>query len=262
MEEKYCAVQHLPRFLKETGYHFPSPAAYNAVYKTPLDFYAYSDEFDHRRALSYAVSMEELSQNQLPFLEKSYPLDRLGPNSRFVDVAGGFGYLSYFLAGRFPEATFVVQDLPFIVEQAQKACPAALRSRISFQSHDILSPQPTFKQAAGSGQEEGRLVFVLKIILHDHADQDCKVILCNLISAMGPGDRILIIDTVIPEIGGSLSSSISDLIQLSMFSSGHRTLKEFHALISECGENLTIQSFTGGAEEFDGMMVIEIQKSL
>lgn len=216
----------------------------------------YSDEFDHGPAVSFAVSMEELSRNQLPFLESSYPFDTIEPNSHFVDVAGGFGNLSYFLAERLPKATFVVQDLPFIVEQARKACPAALRDRINFQSQDLLSPQPKLDLDG-----EVSLVFLLKIILHDHGDRDCKVILKNLISAITQGDRILIIDTVIPEVGGSLSSSTSDLIILSMFGSGHRTLQEFCALINDCGENLTIRSFTGGAEEFDGMMVIEIQKS-
>ena len=216
----------------------------------------YSDEYDHEPALNFAISMEELSRNQLPFVESSYPLDRIEPNSHFVDVAGGFGNLCYFLAERLPEATFVVQDLPFIVEQARKACPAKFRDRISFQSQNMLSPQPKFDLIG-----DIRLVFLLKIVLHDHGDEDCKIILKNLISAMNVGDRILIIDTVIPEIGGSLSSSISDLIILSMFGSRHRTLKDFCALMDSCGENLLFQYFTGGAEEFDGMMVIEIQKS-
>ena len=200
--------------------------------------------------------MEELSRNQLPFLESSYPLDRLEPNSHFVDVAGGFGNLCYFLAQKLAGATFVVQDLPFIVEQAEKACPAPLRHRITFQSQDMLFPQPKFDLVCGI-----RLVLLLKIVLHDHGDQDCKLIHTNLLSAMVPGDRILIIETMIPDVGGSLSSSTSDLIILSMFGSGHRTYKQFCALISECGEGLLTQSFSGGAEEFDGMMVIEIQKS-
>lgn len=101
-------------------------------------------------------------------------------------------------------------------------------------------------------------MFLLKIILHDHGDMDCKIILKNLLSLMDQGDRILIIDTVIPEIGGSLSASTSDLFLLGMFGSGHRTLKEYYSLINDCGKNLVIETFTGGIEEFDGMMVIEV----
>lgn len=132
MEEKYRATAHLPRFLKETNYRFPSPGntAFNAVYETPLDFYTYSNKFDHGPALNFALSMEELARNQLVLLEKSYPLERLDPNSHLVDVAGGFGNLSYFLAEKLPGATFMVQDHAFIVEQAQGACPAELKDRI------------------------------------------------------------------------------------------------------------------------------------
>jgi hypothetical protein len=32
--------------------------------------------------------MEELARNQLPFLESSYPLERLEGDTHFVDVAG------------------------------------------------------------------------------------------------------------------------------------------------------------------------------
>ena len=79
--------------MKEPGYCFPSPGktAFNAVYATPLDFYMYSDQSDHRFALNFAISMEELARNQTPFLERSSPLDRIEPTSHFVDVAGGLG---------------------------------------------------------------------------------------------------------------------------------------------------------------------------
>lgn len=78
---------------------------------------------------------------------------------------------------------------------------------------------------------------------------------------MDQGDRIiLIIDTVITEVGGSLSASTSEMFLLSMFGSRHRALEEFYALINECGSDVAIASFTGGTEESDGMMVIEVLK--
>jgi O-methyltransferase domain len=257
LEEKYRAVAHLPRFLKETRYRSPSRGnvAFNAVYSTPLNFYTYSAQFDHGAALNFARSMEELARSQLPFFANSYPLDRLPPASHFVDVAGGLGNLSYFLAERLPQAVFEVQDLPFIVEQADNACAAALKHRVSFKAQDMFAPQPRREKVNGT-----RLVYLLKIVLHDHGDEECKVILQNLLSTMNKGDRILIIDVVTSDVGGSLSSCYSDLIILSMFGSGHRTLKEFLALINDCGEGLVVTIFTGGTEESDGMMVIEIQK--
>lgn len=243
--------------MKVKGYRLAEPgkAAFNAVYGTSLDFYTYSNELDHPAALNFAISMEELSRNQLPFLESSYPLERLEVDAHFVDVAGGFGNLSLFLAKRFPQATFSVQDHPFIVEHGQRACPPALKNRIKFFAHDMLSPQPK-----GTRPNKSKLIFLLKIILHDHGDEECKVILGNLLAAMEPGDRILIIDTAIPEVGGSLSSSMSDIIILAMFGCGHRTLSEFKALIHGCAEDLKIDVFTGGKEEFGGMVILDVQK--
>ena len=126
-----------------------------------------------------------------------------------------------------------MQDLPFVVEHGQKACPARFRDRIAFQSQNMLSSQSKFDLPSDT-----RLVFLLKIILHDHKDEYCKLILRNLLSTMNAVDKILIIDTVTTDTGGSLSSNMSDLIILSMFGSHHRILDDFRALLDDCGEDL------------------------
>ncbi|KFA45338.1 Sat18 [Stachybotrys chartarum IBT 40293] len=258
LEEKYRSVAHLPRLLQAVSHQFPTPGrtAFNQVYCTSLDFYTYSNELDHAAARNFAFSMKELARNQIPFVQQSYPLETIDPESHFIDVAGGVGYLSFFLAGSFPKATFEVQDHPFIIEEAHSVCPSELRDRITFRAHNILHPQPEIAK-----EINGRLVFLVKIILHDHGDDDCRLMLRNLVSVMKQGDRILIIDTVIPETGGSLSSANSDIIIMSMFGSGHRTLEEFRALIHHCGEDLVIETFASGDEEYDGMMVIEVRKA-
>lgn len=258
LKEYYHSVAHLPQFLEDTAYRVPSPrnTAFNDLFQTPLDFYHYSDIHGRDSAIKFGTSMEDLAKSQLPFFEKCYPVERLLPDSHFVDVAGGFGCLSYFLAKKLPQATFLVQDQPFIVEQAAELRAPGLSPRVDFQVHDMLSPQPEFDRAAMSA-----LVFLLKVILHDHSDKDCKTIIRNLLSPMKEGDKIIIIDTVVPEKGaGSLSASMSDMILLSFFGTSHRTLKQFQDLIRDCGEDLLVRSFTGGVEEFDGMIVIEVQK--
>ncbi|TGJ85663.1 hypothetical protein E0Z10_g3098 [Xylaria hypoxylon] len=255
LEEKYCAVARLPGLLQETEHRFPLPGqtAYNIVYNTPLDFYTFSSKFNHERALDYAMSMENLARAQLPLFDRVYPLKRLESTTHFIDVAGGLGYTSFFLSQKFAEASFDVQDYPFIVEVAQKNCPDPLKDRISFKAHDMLLPQPDIDHKVYPA-----VVFLLKIILHDHCDEECKAILKNLLSSMNKNDRTLVIDTVIPKVGGSLSSSFSDIIQLGMFGSGYRTAKEFLALFHDCGVGVVVDMFSGAADEdFDGMMVFE-----
>jgi len=85
-------------------------------------------------------------------------------------------------------------------------------------------------------------------------------ILRNLSCVMEKGDRILVIDTVIPEVWGSLGACCSDIIILGMFGCGHRTLGEWETLIEGSGERLVVRNFMGGMEERDGIMVMEIEK--
>ncbi|KAI0533767.1 S-adenosyl-L-methionine-dependent methyltransferase [Xylaria digitata] len=246
LQEKYSAVACLPSLLQETEHRFPLPGntAYNAVYDTTLDFYSFSSKFDHERALDYAMSMENLARAQLPFFERAYPCERLAPATHFIDVAGGLGYTSQFLAQEFPEASFDVQDYPYIVEMGRDKCPHTLQDRISFKAHDMLLPQPEIDR-----EVYPFVAFLLKIILYDHCDEECKVILKNMFSVMNKNDRVLVIDTVIPKVGGSLSSSFSDIIQMSMFGSGHRTLKEFFTLFHDCGVEVAVGTYNRKAPQ-------------
>lgn len=230
-------------------------AAYNAVFNTPMDFYTFANEHDHPASLNFAVSMQELARVQLPFVAQVYPLEQLDPNTHFVDVAGGIGNMTYFLAKRFPQATFEVQDHKFVLSIAQRSCPESVAGRVKFRAHDMFQPQPLPEQ------DHPVTTYLLKIILHDHDDVQCRVILHNLLAVMGSRDRILIIETVLPEVGGSMSASMSDILIMSMFGCGHRTADEWQRLFHGCEEEVVVNTFEGGANEFDGMAVFEVLKS-
>lgn len=230
--------------------------AYNSVYQTPLDFYTYANEKDHAASKNFAFSMRELARTQLPFIDESYPFHNLPPGTRFIDIAGGEGNLCFYLAERLPHATFQLQDHITVVAQAEKSCKTSLESRIDFRAHDMYLPQPPIDRDF----YKNGAVFLLKIILHDHDDKQCRLILTNIITSMKYGDRLLIMETVLPEVGGSLSSSMSDMIILSMFGCGHRTLKEWLELIHGSGE-VHAEVYGQGSSEFDGMMIFEVTLS-
>lgn len=200
--------------------------------------------------------MRELARTQLPFIDKCYPFAELAAGTHFVDVASGEGNLSFFLARKLPTATFELQDHETVLLQARIACDPGLAGRLSFRAHDMFNDQPPIDRTLC---EQG-VVFLLKIILHDHDDSQCHRILTAIVSQMALEDRLLIIETVLPEIGGSLSSSLSDVIILSMFGAGHRTLQEWTSLIESSGQ-VNIQTYGGGATEYDGMMVFEVRKT-
>lgn len=68
--------------------------------------------------------------------------------------------------------------------------PPEVASHLSFQIHDFFSPQ-TLKADA----------YVLKLVCHDWPDNRAAEIIRNLVPAMHPSTKIIIIDTVVPEPG-------------------------------------------------------------
>lgn len=95
-----------------------------------------------------------------------------------------------------------MQDYKHTVEQGRDQLPACLLDRISFQAHDIFDPQPA--TAAD--------VYILRHICHNWSDPQASTILRNLVPAMKPTSRILLVETVVVPPRGierSLSSSPS-----------------------------------------------------
>jgi hypothetical protein len=84
-----------------------------------------------------------------------------------------------------------VQDFPGLEAQFTAARPADLSSRVSFQPHNFFTEQPV-KEAD---------VFVLKHILHDWSDPYATRIIRNLIPALQPGNRVMVVDGILPPRG-------------------------------------------------------------
>ncbi|KAL9576162.1 MAG: hypothetical protein Q9212_007331, partial [Teloschistes hypoglaucus] len=123
-------------------------------------------------------------------------LDR--PGARIVDVGGGHGGVSTYIARKTERVNFLVQDLPHVIEVAQKAQVAAnekgedgdLKGMIVFETHDFLTPQTL---------EEKPDAFLLRWILHDWPEDYCIRILRNLVPALKPGVKILIYEYVLAD---------------------------------------------------------------
>ncbi|KAF1985397.1 S-adenosyl-L-methionine-dependent methyltransferase [Aulographum hederae CBS 113979] len=109
-----------------------------------------------------------------------------------VDVGGGFGHISITLAKEFPKLSFVVQDLPSVIPEAEVQCPADVKDRVSFQVHDFWHENPV-KDAE---------IYILKSVLHDWNDVDSTKLIKNILPAMKPGvSKLLIVDGVVPDPG-------------------------------------------------------------
>ena len=84
-------------------------------------------------------------------------------------------------------AKFVIQDLEKTVEEGRNSLPSDMKTRVTFQVHDIFTPQPVEAD-----------IYLLRIVLHDHTDENVLKILRNLLPAMKDGSRIIINDITVP----------------------------------------------------------------
>jgi hypothetical protein len=78
-----------------------------------------------------------------PGLENSYVLNgfdwaSLG-RATVVDVGGSHGLVSIDIAKKFPNLSFVVQDLPKVIEDVKAKMPVELKDRVTFMAHDFFT---------------------------------------------------------------------------------------------------------------------------
>lgn len=106
-------------------------------------------------------------------------------------MGGSQGFACFAIARKFPSLSFVVQDLPPVIEAAKKEVPPGLARRTKFMAHDFLTEQPV----------HGADVYFFRWIFHNWSDKYCIKILRNLIPALKPGAKVVINDNVPPQPG-------------------------------------------------------------
>ena len=110
------------------------------------------------------------------------------PGNVMVDVGGGVGTISQFLAHNTQHLRFVVQDLPGTVDIGQKQLPEELHDRIEFAPHDFFTPQ-----------KEGARIFFMRWIVHNWADKKAIALLKALASGMREGSQLVIFDYLVKD---------------------------------------------------------------
>lgn len=157
-----------------------------------------------------------------------------------LQIGGSAGHDDIELARHYPSIKFIIQDRDEVVTSFKDSLPSDLDSRIKFQSHDFMTPQPV--KAAD--------VYFLKHILHDWPDLVSTKILRNIVSAMTPfennrGSRLLIMDSVMPEMGEvpltimKLNTAM-DLQMMAALSAKERTRADWEALLRAADQRLRI----------------------
>jgi SAM-dependent methyltransferase len=177
-----------------------------------MQFYTQDDSWDLHHILA-------------SFDWKGVEFDR--PGASVVDVGGGQGQISYFLARHSQNLRFIVQDLPHVLDVAREEVPQEVRQRVTFEAHDFFEPQVA--------RDAAPVAFLLRHILHNWSDGYCVKILRALRPALSPGARILIIEYVL-EDGPvkDLSTRFGfqlDMIMASLFTAQVRRVIDFERLL-------------------------------
>lgn len=218
--------------------------AFSLAMDTTDNFFDYLKKTPDMTALfsGYMRSVTASRPWSLDHAVQSYDWGSLPQGAKVVDIGGSHGQLCVEVAKEFQSLEFIVQDLPEAVETARQSFDTdtsidpAIKSRISFMSHDFFQPQPVVDAH----------VYFLRMIIHDWPDKEALVILQHLrhVLMRNPAARIVFMDTVLPQPGTTTALHeqrlrVRDLMMRQVFNSREREMDEWKALLDQAGLKLS-----------------------
>ncbi len=149
--------------------------------------------------------------------------------ARIVDVGGGRGaFLAAVLAAN-AGVRGVVFDQPHVVDGAPATlADAGVADRCESVGGDMFASVPA-----------GADAYVMRHVLHDWEDDECRAILRVVRAAIPASGRLLILDQLIAPPNSGMQTKFSDLNMLVMAGGEERTEAEFAALFAASGFKLT-----------------------
>jgi hypothetical protein len=171
-------------------------------------------------------AMTAFSASVVPAALEAYDFSGIGT---LVDVAGGHGQVLTSILQAYPGMKGVLSDLEHVLAGATPRIRAlGLTDRCRTEVIDFFKAVPA-----------GGDAYVMKHIIHDWDDERAIVILNNIRSAMNPGGRVILLDSVLQPANQPDFGKIIDLEMLLMPGGRERTEEEFRVLFARAGFRLT-----------------------
>ncbi|KAB5547342.1 O-methyltransferase [Coniochaeta sp. 2T2.1] len=223
----------------------PNHTAFNIAFNTDKAAYEFMSATPEGRALGkrFAMAMTSFARfssrpsapgaGRLARLPEAYDWGKLGAR-KVVDVGGSRGADAIHLAMLYPELTFVVQDLPPMIEGAE--VPPELKDRISFVPYSFFTAQTVAAD-----------VYIIKQCFHNWPDHYCVRILQNQVPALRSGARLIVIDSVVPPPGtmsliDERNVRAFDIMMLTNSSGREREEEDWHKIFKAADERFRVNS--------------------
>ncbi|KAA1251593.1 hydroxyneurosporene methyltransferase [Mycobacterium simiae] len=153
-----------------------------------------------------------------------------GVFATIVDVGGGHGRLLAAILQTAPHAKGILFDQPQVVAGA----PAVLAEH-HVADRVRIAAGSFFDDAVPSGAD----AYLLKNIIHDWPDGDAVRILRNVRAAAGTGQKVLLVEQVIPSHRREFPGKWADLEMLVSLDARERTAGEYQRLFEQAGFRMT-----------------------
>ncbi|KAI1366776.1 S-adenosyl-L-methionine-dependent methyltransferase [Xylaria arbuscula] len=161
-----------------------------------------------------------------------------------IDIGGGSGHISIFLARLFPHLSFVVQDASTdMLAEGRSLLTDDVKERVSFVQQSFFEPQPR-------REDDPAAAYLLRQCTHNWCDRDVVTMFRSVVPGLessGPATPLLVNDIIMPEPGENWPRLLErdirqiDMIMLVSFGGRQRTEAEFASLLKEADARYEIR---------------------
>jgi len=212
----YSVWRHLPALIRN-GQHDGFRREFgHTVFDHAREDPAYAKVF-HDGMTSYSMMEAEVLRTGLQ--------GRYAEPKLFCDVGGGHGYLLAALLRDRPQAKGIVFDQPEVTaaRDAEITAKDGLAGRISHQGGDMFEAIPEAD------------IYLMKHILHDWNDDECRQILRVARASALEDGRLLLMEWVVPTSNEPHFAKLLDIHMLCVSSGRQRTRAEFETISADSG---------------------------
>jgi hypothetical protein len=194
------------------------------------------------KAKIFDEAMTGIHGSETQLMLDAYDFSGIGT---LIDVGGGNGSLLCAVLKKYPAMKGILYDLPGVVGRAKHSIKeAGMAERCQTIGGNFFEKVPP-----------GGDAYLMRHIIHDWNDDQCRQILGNFHKVMTPAARLLIIENVIPPGDQPCFGKFLDLTMLVIPGGKERTAEEYRELLASAEFALT--RIVGSAAEIS---VIEAKK--